>query len=102
MASTSAVYGFFMKAKHSAPVLEFEKTGEEKEPFKCIVTLGPVTDEEGGFDKRKFEHSARNKKAAKNLVMEKALAFLETQSIYKRTMKAKEELKVRIVKLPTI
>jgi hypothetical protein len=94
MTSTSAVHDFYMKAKQKPPVAEFESTEDEDAPFKCVVTLAPVRDEEGGFDTCKFEHTGRNKKAAKGHAMEKALAFLQTQPIYKRVVTVKDQLKV--------
>jgi hypothetical protein len=83
-----------MKAKKNPPVLDFEHTEDDQEPFKCIVTLAPLRDDEGGFDACKFEHTGRTKKAAKGKAMEKALTFLQTQPIYKRVVTVKDQLKV--------
>ena len=90
------MFGFYMKARADPPAAVFEDTGNDKEPFRCVVALGAVRDDVDGFVAMRFDAAARSKKQAKTLAMDKAFAYLSQQPIYGRLVAPKKELQARL------
>jgi hypothetical protein len=79
------VHQFCSRVKSKPAVIEFNAQNETGDSaMSCSVTLQTLVTELGGYPEMRFQASARSKKLAKGLAMQKAWAFLSSTPLHAR------------------